>query len=99
MDNGKTIVPQREVNTDAITKRPECATISDGNLFYAIEGMTSIVDKGIYAGKAWRSANGLKNIEKDSCLIYVPEGPLKSIKGEWYGLFVFKSGRIFLLLK
>jgi hypothetical protein len=91
-DGGRTIVPQYETDAEDINAAPERAVLCRSDLFYALDGPTSMAEPGIYEGKAWRSADGLGTIREEKVTFYVPDGPLRNAgEGEWYGIYVYRT--------
>jgi hypothetical protein len=90
-DNGKTIVPQNDIDLEEITAKPERAVLSDKGIFYALDGETTIVSPGVYGVKAWRSTDGLKTLQNGTVNIYVPGGPERISNGkDWFGIFIYR---------
>jgi hypothetical protein len=91
-NGGKTLLPQHEVFLEEINGAPERAVLSTEKLFYALNGPTEYVDRGVYRGKSWRSVDHLKTLEQGEVKFNIPDGapPLKN-NSEWYGLFVYRT--------
>jgi hypothetical protein len=91
-DGGKTLVPQESLNVNEINGAPERAVVSEGEMFYALNGPTEYMKPGVYRGVAWRSNDNLKTIQKEDPFFYIPEGaaPIRN-NSEWYGLFVYRT--------
>ncbi len=91
-DGGKTVTTQGDIDVEAVNGAPERAVLVRGDLFYALDGPTKMVTPGIYAGKAWRSSDGLKTIEEERVVFNVPDGPVRDgVNGEWYGIYVYRT--------
>lgn len=91
-DGGKTVVDQHAVDVEEINAAPERALFVGKDLFYALDGPTRLVSPGIYAGRAWRSTDGLKTIREEPVAFHVPRGPLRDpVEGEWYGIYVYRT--------
>ncbi|MFO7668020.1 MAG: exo-alpha-sialidase [Bacteroidales bacterium] len=91
-DGGKTVTTQDDIDVEAVNGAPERAVLVRGDLFYALDGPTKMVTPGIYAGKAWRSSDGLKTIEEERVVFNVPDGPGRDgVNGEWYGIYVYRT--------
>lgn len=91
-DGGKTLVRQEKLNLGEINGAPERAVLSTGKLFYALDGPTEYIRRGVYKARSWRSDNGLKSLHQEEVLFYIPDGaaPLKN-NSEWYGLYVYRT--------
>jgi len=51
-----------------------------------------MVTPGIFAGKAWRSSDGLKTIEEEKVVFNIPQGLIRERgNGEWYGMYVYRT--------
>lgn len=91
-DGGKTVIAQNNIDVEAINAAPERAVLNQDDLFYALDGPTTLIKPGVYSAKAWRSSDGLKTIQQENVVIHVPEGPLRDRnEGEWYGIFVYRT--------
>lgn len=91
VDNGKSFFNYSNIDIEEIVRRPERASVSDGNLFYAINGQTDIIAPGVYGVKTWRSTDRMKTMQVMYDTIYVPDGPVKHYENEWYGIYVFRT--------
>jgi len=91
-DAGRTLLSQHEFDPKRINGAPERAVLTTSNGIYALDGPVSYVEKGVYRGVAWRSADNLKNFARENPVFYIPEGagPI-SDTNEWYGIYVYRT--------
>lgn len=91
-DGGRTVIKQSDIDVEEINGAPERAVLITDDLFYALDGPTKMVTPGVYAGKAWRSSDGLKTMKEEKVIFKVPDGPVRdSENGEWYGIYVYRT--------
>ncbi|MCI0563609.1 MAG: glycoside hydrolase [Nitrososphaera sp.] len=91
-NGGKTVVSQRDVDVEELTRDPGQASISLNGLFYATGGYAKLIKPGVYSISAWRSSDELKTLNNEVAFVYVPQGPKRDRKNnEWYGLYVHRS--------
>jgi hypothetical protein len=91
-DGGKTILDQQTIDVEDINAAPERAVFVSDAVFFALDGPTRLVSPGTYAGRAWRSTDGLQTIEEERVTFRVPLGPLRDPdEGEWYGIYVYRT--------
>jgi hypothetical protein len=91
-DGGKTFGKQNAVDVEDINAAPERAVLASKEQFFAMAGYAKPVGNGFYQVDAWRSADGLKTLDKETSMIHVPEGPKSEKKDdEWYGLFIYRT--------
>ena len=91
-DGGKTFITHKDIDVEAIIAQPEVAVLSVKDLFYAANGRAKNTTPGIFKMNAWRSADGLKTIQKEESVINVPEGPKRHFDNDqWNGLYFYRT--------
>lgn len=91
-DGGRTVLPQTDVDVEAINASPERAVFARQGMFYALDGPAELVSPGVYHVRAWRSIDGLQHLTTETVRLEVPEGPTNPRQeGEWSGLYVYRT--------
>lgn len=91
-DGGRTVIPQAQVDVEAINAAPERAVLAQPGLFYAMDGPVRFVEPGTYRVRTWRSTDSLQTVTEEEAAVFVPDGPPRAAReGEWYGLYVYRT--------
>ena len=72
-DGGNTVVLQKDIDVEELTRDAGLASISSNGLFYATSGDARLVQPGIYRIHAWRSLDELKKINEEEALAWIME--------------------------